>query len=95
MALAAVGDKRRKTSCLPELPPQAIGWWILAGLVGLAVIGQALARQSIVQSEGYPTLAAPLPSALATLSPRLGSTWRQYSPTRAATSGLRPGPLPA
>jgi hypothetical protein len=38
--------------CLPELPPQAIGWWILAGLVGLAAIGQALARQSIGQSRG-------------------------------------------
>lgn len=33
-----------------------------------------------------------LPSALATLAPRSGSTWRQYSPTRDATSGLRPGP---
>jgi hypothetical protein len=44
-----------------SIHPQAIGWWILAGLaglVGLAVIGQALARQSIVESEDYPTLAA-------------------------------------
>jgi FtsX-like permease family len=44
-----------------SIHPQAIGWWILAALaaiVGLAVIGQALARQSIVESEDYPTLAA-------------------------------------
>jgi hypothetical protein len=44
-----------------SIHPQAIGWWILAGLaglVGLAVIGQALARQSIVESEDYPTLKA-------------------------------------
>jgi hypothetical protein len=44
-----------------SIHPQAIGWWILAGLAGLtglAVIGQALARQSIVESEDYPTLAA-------------------------------------
>jgi hypothetical protein len=41
--------------------PQAIGWWILAALaavVGLAVVGQAIARQGIVESEDYPTLAA-------------------------------------
>ena len=41
--------------------PQALGWWILAGLaglVGLAVVGQALARQSNLEAEEYPTLAA-------------------------------------
>jgi len=41
--------------------PQAVGWWILAllaGLVGLAVIGQAVARQSIAESADFPTLAA-------------------------------------
>jgi FtsX-like permease family len=41
--------------------PQAIGWWILADLaaiVGLAVLGQALARQSSVESGDYPTMAA-------------------------------------
>ncbi len=41
--------------------PQAIGWWILAGLaalIGLAVAGQALSRQSTVESEDYPTMAA-------------------------------------
>jgi putative ABC transport system permease protein len=44
-----------------SIHPQAIGWWILAGLaalVGLALAGQALARQSIVESEDYPTMAA-------------------------------------
>jgi hypothetical protein len=41
--------------------PQAIGWWLLAALaalVGLAVIGQGLARQTAVEAEDYPTLAA-------------------------------------
>ena len=44
-----------------SIHPQAIGWWILAALaalVGLAVVGQALARQSVVESEDYPTMAA-------------------------------------
>jgi len=44
-----------------SIHPQAIGWWILAALaslVGLAVVGQALARQSIVECEDYPTMAA-------------------------------------
>jgi hypothetical protein len=49
------------TSVEASIHPQAIGWWILAALaalVGLAVIGQALARQSIAESEDYPTMAA-------------------------------------
>ena len=44
-----------------SIHPQAIGWWILAALaalVALAVLGQALARQSVVESEDYPTMAA-------------------------------------
>ena len=44
-----------------SIHPQAIGWWILAGLaavVGMAVIGQALGRQSVIESEDYPTLVA-------------------------------------
>jgi len=44
-----------------SIHPQAIGWWImaaLAGPVGLAVIGQALARQTIGESEDYPAMAA-------------------------------------
>jgi putative ABC transport system permease protein len=41
--------------------PQAIGWWVLAALatlVGIAVVGQAMARQSFVESEDYPTMGA-------------------------------------
>jgi hypothetical protein len=44
-----------------SIHPQAIGWWALAALaalVGLAVIGQALARQSASEREDYPTMAA-------------------------------------
>ena len=44
-----------------SIHPQAVGWWLLAGLaalVGLAVVGQALRRQSISESEVYPTMAA-------------------------------------
>jgi hypothetical protein len=44
-----------------SIHPQAIGWFVLAALaalVGLAVIGQALLRQSIAESRDYPTLRA-------------------------------------
>jgi ABC-type lipoprotein release transport system permease subunit len=44
-----------------SIRPQAVGWWILAilaSLGGLAVIGQALGRQSVVESEEYPKLVA-------------------------------------
>jgi len=44
-----------------SIHPQAIGWWLLAplaALVGLAVIGQALGRQSIAESEDFPTMVA-------------------------------------
>ncbi len=44
-----------------SIHPQAVGWWVLAALaalVGLAVVGQALARQSDVESEDHPTLIA-------------------------------------
>jgi hypothetical protein len=44
-----------------SIHPQAVGWWVLAalaGLAGLAVVGQGLGRQSAVESEEYPTLAA-------------------------------------
>jgi hypothetical protein len=42
-----------------SIHPQAVGWYILAllaALVGLAVIAQALARQSSAEREGYVTL---------------------------------------
>ena len=54
-------NKSKSRAVEGSIHPQAIGWWILAALaalVGLAVVGQALARQSIVESEDYPTMAA-------------------------------------
>lgn len=44
-----------------SINPQVTGWWIFAlltFLAGLALIGQALARQSLVERESYPTLSA-------------------------------------
>jgi hypothetical protein len=44
-----------------SIHPQAVGWWALAALaalVGLVVLGQALARQSVAESEDYPAMAA-------------------------------------
>ncbi len=44
-----------------SIHPQAIGWWLLAGLaalVGLVVVGQALGRQSITESTDFPTMVA-------------------------------------
>lgn len=41
--------------------PQAVGWWVLAGLAalaGLAVIGQALARQSAAEDADHGALSA-------------------------------------
>jgi ABC-type antimicrobial peptide transport system permease subunit len=41
--------------------PQVIGWWLfalLAGLAGLALVAQALSRQSVVARDGNPTLSA-------------------------------------
>ena len=53
-------DDQQAASVEASIHPQAIGWWILAvlaALVGLAVIGQAVARQSVVEREDYPTMA--------------------------------------
>jgi ABC-type lipoprotein release transport system permease subunit len=44
-----------------SIRPQATGWWVLAvlgALVGLVILGQTLARQSVIESEDFPTLAA-------------------------------------
>jgi ABC-type lipoprotein release transport system permease subunit len=44
-----------------SIQPQAVGWWILAGLaalVGIIVVAQALARQATVEADDYPTLNA-------------------------------------
>jgi hypothetical protein len=49
------------TAVTASIHPQAVGWWVLAvlaALAGLAVIGQALGRQSVVESEAYPSLMA-------------------------------------
>jgi len=54
-----VSQAEQVSSVEAAIHPQAVGWWILAllsALVGLAVIGQALARQSLAESEDYPTL---------------------------------------
>jgi ABC-type lipoprotein release transport system permease subunit len=48
-------------SITSSIHPQAVGWWILAGLtalVGAIVIGQALARQSALESADRGTLRA-------------------------------------
>ena len=44
-----------------SIQPQATGWWffaLFAVLAGLALVGQALSRQSLVESDAYPTLSA-------------------------------------
>jgi FtsX-like permease family len=44
-----------------DVKPQAVGWWVLAGLAalaGLAVIGQAIARQSATEQADHRTLSA-------------------------------------
>ena len=49
-----------------SIHPQAVGWWILAALTtlaGLAVVGQGLGRQSVVESEEYPETGRPGPPA--------------------------------
>ena len=49
------------TSVASSIHPQAVGWWVLAalsGLVGLVVVAQALARQSLVESETHGVLRA-------------------------------------
>ncbi|MGO8864517.1 MAG: FtsX-like permease family protein [Acidimicrobiales bacterium] len=61
VGLGSQNEDGTAVSVETSIHPQAIGWWILAvlaALVGLAVVGQALARQSIVESGDYPTMAA-------------------------------------
>ncbi len=44
-----------------SIHPQAVGWWILAGLAtlaGVVVVGQAVSRQAATEAATYPTLAA-------------------------------------
>ena len=59
--VAGSSEDGQATAVEGSIHPQALGWWFLAALaalVGLAVIGQALGRQSIIESEDYPTMAA-------------------------------------
>jgi hypothetical protein len=59
---AGVQDLDRPAAAITaSIHPQAIGWWVLAvlaGLAGIAVLGQALARQASADSADYPVLAA-------------------------------------
>ncbi len=63
-ALGALGSADQITpanSVASSIHPQAVGWWILAALsalVGLVVVAQALARQSLVESETHQVLRA-------------------------------------
>jgi FtsX-like permease family len=63
-ALGAVGllDLDAQTTAVTSsIYPQAVGWWILAGLAaltGIIVVGQALGRQAVIESEPYATLSA-------------------------------------
>ena len=63
-AIGAVGllDLDAQTTAVASsIRPQAVGWWILAGLAaltGIIIVGQALARQAVIESEPYATLSA-------------------------------------
>ncbi len=49
------------TAVTTAIHPQSVGWWvlaILAGLVGMVVVGQALGRQTAIESAEFPTLTA-------------------------------------
>lgn len=61
LGASASNEDTALASVEAAIHPQAVGWWVLAALaaiVGLAVLGQALVRQSIIESEDYPTMAA-------------------------------------
>ncbi|MEP7022847.1 MAG: FtsX-like permease family protein, partial [Actinomycetota bacterium] len=59
---AGIQDLDRPAAAITaSIHPQAVGWWVLAvlaALAGLAVLGQAVARQASTDSTDYPTLAA-------------------------------------
>ncbi len=59
--LYTVNQDAAVSSIDTSIHPQAVGWWVLAvlgGIAGLGVIGQALARQSVVESEDFPVLSS-------------------------------------
>jgi hypothetical protein len=41
-----------------SIRPQVIGWYVLAGLAALAVVGQAIARQGVTERADHPVLLA-------------------------------------
>ncbi len=66
-----ISRPRDSSTCKTKIParrrsrsrssPRSTGWWLFALfalLAGLALVGQALSRQSLVERESYPTLAA-------------------------------------
>jgi hypothetical protein len=57
-----VTDEDTSTAAIEgSIHPQVIGWWLFslfAAIAGVALIGQALSRQNLVEKESYPTLAA-------------------------------------
>lgn len=58
--LFSVGESAAADAVKTSIHPQAVGWWVLAllaGLAGLVVVGQAIGRQNVVESGEYPTLA--------------------------------------
>lgn len=60
-ALGTTDVDQTAASIAAAIHPQAEGWWVLAllaGLAGVAVVGQALSRQANVEAEEYRTLAA-------------------------------------
>ena len=83
--------------------PQAIGWWVLAvlaALAGIAVVGQALSRQVLVESEDSATLVALgvtprqlgvmalAPAAVAAVAGGLGSVAIAYLVSPLAPAGV-------
>lgn len=56
-----INEDAGAASVAGSIQPQATGWWLFALfalLAGLAIVAQALSRQSRVESEAYSTLAA-------------------------------------
>ncbi|HUI02354.1 MAG TPA: ABC transporter permease [Acidimicrobiales bacterium] len=55
------GGQEATSSITAAIHPQAMGWWLLAllaGIAGAATVAQALSRQAMVEDDAYRTLAA-------------------------------------